>query len=381
MLGKLIAASAAFYIGGGLAFSNKIRTDALMPRPASHDYGVWVTGLGEQTITLSADERRVDMTHPGVIGVYWAGGYGQAGAILASSEKTVTRIFTNHSNTSPPLCKSSELTECEPVDLEGWAFESDPTDVGLAFSEATFETELGPLGAWVVPAEESTTWAIHVHGRGAARREAVRMLSACHQNGITSMVIDYRNDPGAPQDPSGHYRFGLTEWEDLHAAVEYGRENGAEKFILTGYSTGAAVVMAFTERSEHMDKVEAIVFDSPNVDMGRTVRFVAAKETLPLVPVRVPRSLTAVAMAISDFRWNVDWDAIDYVARAERLSVPILVFHGQDDATVPIDVSRALARVNPENVQLIEVPEAAHVMSWNADPGRYEEILGDFLAP
>ena len=381
MIGKLIAASAALYVGAGFAFSNKLRADALMPRPAKHDFGVWVTGLDGHNITLSAEESRSDMTHPGVIGVYWAGGYGQAGAIVDSDETSVTRAFTNLSNISPPLCRSSEFTFCEPVDLEGWAFQSNPGDVGLEFTEAAFNSPLGSLGAWVVPAVGSTTWVIHVHGLGAARREAVRMLGAYYRSGITSMVIDYRNDPGAPPDPSGHYRFGVTEWEDLHAAVDHARDHGAERLILSGYSTGAAIVMAFAERSQHMEIVEAIVFDSPNIDMDRTVRFVAAKETLPLIPMKVPRSLAAVAMALTDFRWGVDWKAINYLESASRLTVPVLVFHGRADDTVPIDISRALARANPERVQLIEVPEAAHVMSWNADPTLYEEHLERFLAP
>ncbi len=380
MIRKLLTTAIAFYVGGGFLFSNKLRADALTPRPARHDFGVWVTGLDAKTITLSTEKPRPDIRHPGVIGVYWAGGYGHAGAILDSAEMTVTRIFTNFSDNSPPLCRSSELRLCEPVDLEGWAFQSDPRNVGLEFSEVRFETPLGPLGAWIVPAEGSTTWAIHVHGLGAARREAIRMLPSYHRSGITSMVIDYRNDPGAPSDPSGLYRFGLTEWEDLDAAVDYARQHGAEHLILTGYSTGAAIVMAFTERSRHIEIVKAIVFDSPNIDMGSTVRFAAAKENLPLIPMRVPRSLTTVTMAITDLRWGVKWDNINYVESAGRLSVPVLVFHGKNDETVPIDVSRALARADPEHVQLVEVPEAGHVMSWNADPSRYEEHLERFLA-
>ena len=349
-----------------------------MPRPSNHDFGVWVTGLDGQKITLSAEEHRADMNHPGVIGVYWKGGYGHAGAIVDSQETSVTRAFTSLSDTSPPVCRSDELTACEPVDLDGWAFPSDPGGAGLDFFETTFETELGPIGAWVVPSEGSTTWAIHVHGLGAARRETIRTLRTYHRRGVTSMVIDYRNDPGAPPDPSGHYRFGLTEWADLHAAVDFALDHGAEQLILAGYSTGAAIVMAFTERSRHTEKVERIVFDSPNADMGRTVRFAAARETLPFVPLKVPHSLTAVAMAITHLRWGVDWKAINYVDRV-ALTVPVLVFHGTADQTVPIEVSRALADANPRSVQLIEVPEAGHVMSWNADPSRYEKHLGGFL--
>jgi alpha-beta hydrolase superfamily lysophospholipase len=249
----------------------------------------------------------------------------------------------------------------------------------LEFSEVTYQAPLGQFGAWLVPADNSDTWVIHVHGWRASRRETVRMLPIYHQVGITSLVIDYRNDPDAPADPTGHYRFGVSEWEEVDAAIRYARDHGAERVILSAYSTGAAGVMAFTERSDQAEYVGAIIFDAPNIDMGSTVHHAAADMDLPVIGVKVPRSLTTVAMTIAGIRWDVDWDAINYVERADRLSVPVLVFHGQDDNRVPIEVSRALQAKNPEHVKLIEVPGAGHVMSWNADPDSYQSYLREFL--
>jgi len=60
--------------------------------------------------------------------------------------------------------------------------------------------------------------------------------------------------------------------------------------------------------------------------------------------------------------------------------MPTLVFHGTSDAAIPISVSRQLAARARETVELVETPAAGHVMSWNADPERYEGYLGRFLS-
>ena len=76
------------------------------------------------------------------------------------------------------------------------------------------------------------------------------MLPAFHGRGYSTLVIDYRNDPGAPVDTTGRYRFGLGEWEDLEAAVGLIGGRGVDHLVVGGCSTGAAVVMAFLEHSE-----------------------------------------------------------------------------------------------------------------------------------
>jgi fermentation-respiration switch protein FrsA (DUF1100 family) len=85
-------------------------------------------------------------------------------------------------------------------------------------------------------------------------------------------------------------------------------------------------------------------------------------------------------MWIADLRWKVDWETTNYVQRADSiLRVPTLVFHGTSDQVIPISVSRQLEARVPSLVDLVETQAAGHVMSWNADPERYERYLGNFL--
>ena len=79
-------------------------------------------------------------------------------------------------------------------------------------------------------------------------------------------------DPDAPADPSGLYRFGRTEWQEIEGAVAYALDHGAEQVILAGYSTGATGEMAFLAQSALASSVAAVFFDSPNLDFGRAVK-------------------------------------------------------------------------------------------------------------
>ena len=379
LIGTVLALVLVFYGAAGLVFANMIRSDALVPLPPTPDNGVWVRAVDEHMITLTSAEEREDTTRPGLAGLAWDGGYGQLGEILSTDGLDVTRAFIVQAGSFPPVCMG-DLVDCEEVDIEGWTFPDDPSSLDIVFEDVTYESRLGPMGAWQVDGADGSAWAIHAHGWRASRREALRSLPIYQRAGITSLVVDYRNDPDAPADPSGLYRFGRTEWEDIEAAVEFAVANGADTVVLVGYSTGAALHLAYLENSERLGPIKALVFDSPNADMGATVRHGASKRTLPGTAFPVPDSLTTVAMFIADLRWDVDWEEIDYVSRAsEIITIPTLVFHGIEDDRVPIAVSRRLQAEAPDRIELVEVEEAGHVTSWNVDPDSYEETLGRFL--
>lgn len=379
LVGALVGLGLLFYAGGGVVFSNMIYSDALVPEAPGHDYGVYVRSVATDSIVLTSSDEREDTLRPGMAGLYWETGYGILGPIDQINGLDVTREFQVVSGELPESCVG-EIAQCQPVDVEGFTYPGDPGSVGLDHHDVVYQTPVGGMGAWEVNSGDGTVWAIHAHGWRSSRREALRSLPTYAAAGITSLVIDYRNDPDEPADPSGLYRFGRSEWSDMEGAVQYAVDQGAQQIILVGYSTGAALDLAFLEQSPLAGRIDALVLDSPNVDMGETVRFAATKRTLPGTPIPVPASLTAFAMWMADLRWDVSWTEIDYVDRAaDIVHQPALVFHGKEDDRVPLEVSRRLAAQAPDLIQLVEIESAGHVTSWNVDPGRYEKVLTDFL--
>ena len=60
--------------------------------------------------------------------------------------------------------------------------------------------------------------------------------------------------------------------------------------------------------------------------------------------------------------------------------MPVLIFHGTEDTTVPLDISRQLADARSDLVRFEVVEGAGHVESYNVDPASYRLQVLDFLA-
>jgi pimeloyl-ACP methyl ester carboxylesterase len=238
----------------------------------------------------------------------------------------------------------------------------------------------GPLGrypAWFVPGDRKT-WVVVLHGFSMSRIDNVRVLPALRNAGYPTLTITYRNDAGAPEDPSGLLRYGLTEWKDLEAGVEYAIGRGSAGVVLMGVSMGGGVIAAFLERSDLAEEVRALVLDAPMLDFSQTIDDNASRERLPVIGTPLPPGVTATAKMIARLRWGIEWSDLDYLEHPSMFSMPILVFHGTGDETVPIGTSDELKRLVPQT-QLVRCPGAGHIECWNRDPRAYESKMISFL--
>ncbi|HEY7565744.1 MAG TPA: alpha/beta fold hydrolase, partial [Acidimicrobiia bacterium] len=362
-----------FHIGGGWYFADQLRVDALVPDNEADTEDVTLREVGNGQVTLEAvEDREPDLTAAGLTGLDWGTGYGQVGEILSEDDDgSVTRGMTRIEGESPTAGMLGRL--------DGSAFPGDPQRAfGLTFSEIEYQSPVGAVRAWEILAP-GDIWVIHVHGLGAPRTEALRLVRPVADAGYPQLVIGYRNDLDEPADPSGYYRYGQTEWEDVGAAVDLAVERGASQVVLVGYSTGASHILSYLYRTPDAP-VAAAIFDAPNIDFEQTVDLGASQRNLPLIPLKVPGSLVWVAKRIASLRFSLDWSAIDYIARADQLQVPVLVFHGAEDATVPLASSQEFAAARPDLVRLVIVADAGHVRSWNVGPESYERRVTEFLS-
>lgn len=361
--GALAVLSTVTLLGIGWFFSGLIQDQALQVKHEPSKYEVEVVAIDDGRVTLRSTTADDLSGEPETVGLEWPEGYARAGRTLDANVDTVTREYD-------PL--EGMLEVGDRVRFDKFAFPGDPQRAhGIPFEATTFAAPLGELEAWHVAGPDDT-WAVFVHGMDSNRGEALRMLPVMVEAGLPSLVITYRNDEGAPADPSGYYQYGRTEWEDLEAAVQHALEEGARDVILVGYSMGGGIVVSFLGHSPLAGQVAGAVLDSPMLDFGATIDLGAERRGLP-------GFVTGTAKWITSLRFDVDWRALDYLGRTDGLSTPILLFHGDGDTKVPQRTSDTLAEQRPDLVTYEPFEGAAHVGAWNVDPERYENAVAAFV--
>ena len=354
-----VAAGFAFYVAG------RVDTQALQPNRNPPEFRVQVVAAGDGQVTLRhVSGNNDDWARPGILGLEWLGGYGQVNEVISIDRDRgeAVRRFTPVRGT-PAFGAYARLTP--------YAFPSDPADRGLTFEDVRYPAPGGPTPAWLLKGSRDT-WAIFVHGKGADRRESLRILPTLVGLGFPVLVINYRNDVEAPGGQSDRYHYGTEEWRDLEAAVAHAQSLGAKDIVLVGYSMGGAIVSNFLYRSERADRVRAVVLDAPMLHFKDTVDF-------GLEVGGIPGPLRGPLVWFVGLRHGLNWDAADYLERASELRAPVLLWHGTDDDIVPVATSDRLAKARPDLVQYERLEGVRHVRSWNTDPARYDARVREFL--
>ncbi|KNC19101.1 lipase/esterase [Arthrobacter sp. RIT-PI-e] len=372
--GAALASSAAGVVSGlAVYFARQIVTPA-RSREENLDILAVVGSPGRQSVILPATE---DTTVEGTYSLYFRQGTGHARIGMIRSyvpregtvEREVEQVYAGDLATA----------------TRGWwsgAVFPAPAALGLPEEEVQIPVEGGSAPAWLVRADApASTWAIMVHGRGASRAETVRALPLARRLGLTSLVVSYRNDGEAPSAPDGRYGLGMTEWHDVDAAIDFAVARGAREVVLFGWSMGGAIVLRTADLSRHRRRITALVLDGPVVNWIEVLAHHAQLNRIPASVGRLGQYLLASSRArrITGLAAPLDLRSMDWIARAEQLTLPTLVLHSEDDEFVPIGPSAALAAKNPSFVTLERFHRARHTKEWNVDPERWESVVEQWL--
>jgi alpha-beta hydrolase superfamily lysophospholipase len=339
-------------------YSEQIEDSLLTVGVAPRVYDLQVLAVGDGRVTLSPG---AGAEAPGVWGLEWETGYARVGPVTGVTAAGVTR---------PLLAKAGYLRPGLAARLDVLAYESDPADAGLDYRPVIVEGPLGNYPAWRTEGTDDT-WVLLVHGSHSSRRQALRALPTLAAAGFPTLTITYRNDPGAPS-AGGRSGLGDPEWEDLAAAVEYALDQGAEDVVLMGYGTGGTTAVIFLRESESASAVVGLVLDAPVLDAGAVIDAHARAHN-------VPGFILGWAKGLATLRFGVDWGGLSQVGPDARFGVPILLFHGEADAEVPVEASDRFAALHTGLVRYVRTPGAGHAASWNVDPAGYEAALTAFL--
>jgi hypothetical protein len=188
-----------------------------------------------------------------------------------------------------------------------------PDDVGLAYESLWVEASDGVrTEAWWIPAGPDAPVILFFHGNAGTISDRLENAAELHGRGASVLLAEYRgygNSGGKPSE-QGFYR-------DARAALAVARERaGDAPVVVFGRSLGGAVAIDVASR----ERVDGLVVESSFTSLGEM-----AKRA-----VSVP---FASVLAAYDF---------DSVAKIGRVTVPVLVIHGEDDELVPMEMGRRL---------------------------------------
>jgi uncharacterized protein len=271
---------------------------------------------------------------------------------------------------------------------DGWPQPQTPFDIGFtgdpasaldfSYRDVEIDGELGPLPAWLVSPQsgsiEGKSWGIIVHGIGGRRENGYRFLPHFRAAGMPTLMLAYRNDEGAPRDPSGFYAFGLTEWRDLEDAARYALDNGAASLVLLGESMGGGIVGQFLRRSELAVHVSGLIFDAPAFDFPSVLVNQMEQAGAPL-----PQVLAPVGMRLFALKNGLDIADADVANTISAFEGPVFISHGAADRIVPIALSDAVVSRRAGLTEYLRT-DADHILSWKAATAEYDATLGAFLS-
>lgn len=322
-----------------------------------------IVEVSDSGISLAPSAELSAISRNGSFGLKFPGGSGVVGPLLADGS-VVARQWTAVDGTA---------VEGMAVGIDRNTYMRDPLqDFGIPFEEVMIPSPgASELPSWYVEGDRST-WVIITHDVDRDLAESLRTLPLFSGRGFPVLAISYGTDQARIVDGDPVLGYGLTEWRDIQAAVDWSRQRGAERFILVGYGMGGGASIEFVNSSPFAGRVSGLMLDGPALDLGVVI------DSDPDAA-EIPQILRSLGKTIATFRFGVNWPELNYLEKFDSVEVPVLLAHGVDDEVVPVDLSDQLAGRYPAGLTYLRVEGAGHGESWNVATAEYESAVQQFL--
>ncbi|WP_135229921.1 alpha/beta hydrolase [Deinococcus fonticola] len=265
-----------------------------------------------------------------------------------------------------------------------FVYNGTPSQLGVEFENTSVPTDVGDMPAWFIPqlhgaaaAEGKDAIAIVIHGHGGQRAQALRMLPTLMESGVASLFVTFRNAYGAPRIGKGYLTLGDQEADDVLHALDWAKERGFKRAILYGFSMGGNIALCAAQRQDRWPiPVTGVILDCPALEWRDVMYSQGERYGLPRFLAGPVARLTEL---IVTRRSGQNFDTVDQLAAATRFTLPMLLFHGTRDRTIPIRQSDQLAQLRPDLVEYHRVEGAKHIRCWNISPRKYDEAVLNFI--
>lgn len=385
-------------LGVGWYFSGLIYESGLNPEftetesVGTAEDRVVVESITSKSIKLNVEEEQWGvMLENGIYGIIGQNGDAVIGKILNTNGNIIERELLQINGslvTGDRIAGSAGLLLDEKTGIykilgtSGWSGQATQgiytpkSVVDIEYEDIFYQSDIGQFPAYLTSSGNDGI-VIFVHGfRGDYSREVFAQLRAkdLMDMGFRSMIISYRNDRGLPKDPSGIFQYGVSEWKDIDAAIDEARKI-SQNVVLWGISGGGGPVSSWIQNTDDLSKVSGIIYEAPVISFWESVEVNGAAR-FPWLP----QGLFSYFKIVTELRYGVDFDSMDFRDAVINSDIPVLLFHGDDDEWVPVEMSDLIAESRNKNFTYIRSENVGHVTSWNADPENYVLQMSVFLS-
>lgn len=229
-----------------------------------------------------------------------------------------------------------------------------PADTGLAYEDVWIPMGQGEeLHAWWVPNPGSQRTLLFCHGNYGNISYNTERIRFHHAQGCSVLAFDYRGygqSRGAGPNEAAIFADAEAAWRYLVTK----RHIEPDTITVCGHSIGGAVAIHLASCHANIDR---LIVESSFTSMRDAV---VAKGIYRAFPIEL--LLT---------------EPFDSMSKIERLTMPVLYVHGDQDFDVPLDFSKQLYAATPNPKQLFIAPGADHNIETLAG-STYAAVLQDF---
>ena len=211
-----------------------------------------------------------------------------------------------------------------------------------------------------------------MHGyRGSAERDLSGGVRRAFRLGHSVLLVDQRCSGKSGGDV---ITFGIREHKDCLAWLEkMGERFGPDaRIILTGISMGAATVL-LAAGQPLPDTVIGVLADCGYTSAKDIIQVVIKDMGLP------PKLSYPFVKLGAQIYGGFDLEEVSPCEEIKKATVPVIFFHGEDDAFVPCYMSKINYDACPTHKALVTIPGAGHGLSYPVAKEPYLAAMRDFF--
>ena len=214
---------------------------------------------------------------------------------------------------------------------------------------------------------------ILLHGFTSAKDRPHNILAAeaMREAGCATLRFDLYGHG----ESGGEFRkHTLYKWiSNTMVVIDYARALGYTDLYLSGHSQGGLV--AALVAGMEMDRIKGLILRAPAFMIPQAARD-GSMLGFTFDPAHVPNSMTVIKGLELDGNYIRVAQTIHVEDAVERYKGPVLILHGDEDDTVPLEDSRRAAQCY-QHCELAVMPGETH--HFDLHPDQMHEIIRDWM--